>query len=121
MVIPGAEIKRGEIYWINWNPGRGSEQAGIRPALIIQNNIGNRTSTTTIIAALTTAINKTYPFLVPVTAKESGLPKDSMINLATVMTVAQSRLEGRCGQLNESKMAEVDSAIHVSLGLPEDR
>lgn len=121
MVIPRAEIKRGEIYRVNWNPGRGSEQAGIRPALIIQNDVGNRTSPTTIIAALTTAINKAYPFLVPITAKESGLPKDSMVNLATIMTVAQSRLEGRCGQLNESKMAEVDSAIRVSLGLTKDR
>lgn len=57
------DIRRGEIYWVNWNPGRGSEQSGLRPALVIQNDIGNKFSPTTIVAALTTAVEKSYPFL----------------------------------------------------------
>lgn len=111
------EIKRGEIYWVNWNPARGSEQSGLRPALIIQNDTGNRLSPTTIIAALTTAMERSYPFTVKVTAKESGLPKDSTVNLAVIMTMDKTRLAEKCGQLNEAKMAEVSEAIKVSLGM----
>lgn len=111
------EVKRGEIYWVDWNPGRGSEQGGLRPALVIQNDIGNRYSPTTIVAALTTAAEKPYPFLVKVTAKESDLPKDSTANLAVIMTVDKSRLTDKCGELSEAKMAEVDKAIKASLGL----
>ncbi len=112
-----AEKKRGEIYWVNWNPGRGSEQRGLRPALVIQNDVGNRYSPTTIIAALTTAINKPYPFMVKVTARESGLPKDSTVNLAVIMTVDRARLTDKCGELGEAKMAEINAAIRASLGL----
>ncbi len=111
------EVKRGEIYWVDWNPGRGSEQSGLRPALVIQNDIGNKFSPTTIVAALTTAIEKPYPFLVRVTAKEGGLPKDSSVNLAVIITVDKTRLRDKCGELSEDKMAEVDKAIKASLGL----
>ena len=111
------EIKRGEIYWVNWNPGRGSEQSGLRPALVIQNDVGNKYSTTTIVAALTTAIEKHYPFTVKVTAKESGLPKDSTVNLAAIMTIDKTRLQDKCGELSKSKMNEVDEAIKASLGI----
>ena len=114
--MPG-DIKRGEIYWVDWNPGRGSEQSGLRPALVIQNDIGNKYSPTTIVAALTTAIEKPYPFLVKITAKESGLPKNSTINLAVIMTVDKARLTDKCGELGETKMAEVDEAIMASLNL----
>ncbi len=111
------EIKRGEIYWVDWNPGRGSEQSGLRPALVIQNDIGNKYSPTTIVAALTSAVERSYPFLVKVTTKESGLPKDSTVNLAAIMTVDKTRLTDRCGELSEAKMAEVNEAIKASLGL----
>ena len=114
------EIRRGEIHWVDWNPGRGSEQSGLSPALIIQNDIGNKYSPTTIIAALTTAIEKSYPFLVKVTAKESGLPKDSTVNFAAIMTIDKTRLTRKCGKLSESKMAEVNKAIIASLGLITD-
>lgn len=114
--MPG-DIKRGEIYWIDWNPSRGSEQSGLRPALVIQNDIGNKFSSTTIVAALTTAIEKSYPFLVKITAKESGLPKDSTVNLATIMTIDKTRLAGKCGELSEAKMSEVNEAIGASLSL----
>lgn len=111
------EIKRGEIYWVNWNPGRGSEQSGLRPALIIQNDTGNKYSPTTIVSALTTALDKPYPFLVKVKAKESGLPKDSLINLAIIMTIDKARLIEKCGELSEAKIAEVNEAIKTSLGI----
>jgi mRNA interferase MazF len=111
------DIKRGEIYWIDWNPGRGSEQSGLRPALIIQNDVGNKYSSTTIIAALTTTIQKPYPFTVNIKAKESRLPKDSMINLSQIMTIDKIRLVDKCGELNETKMAEVNEAIKASLGI----
>ena len=111
------DIKRGEIYWVDWNPGRGSEQSGLRPALVIQNDIGNRYSPTTIVAALTTAVEKQYPFLVKITARESGLPKDSTVNLAAIMTIDKTRLTEKCGELSEAKMNEVSEAIKVSLGL----
>jgi len=111
------EIKRGEIYWVDWNPGRGSEQKGLRPALVIQNDIGNKYSPTVIIAALTTAMEKSYPFMVKVTAGESGLPKDSTINLAVIMTIDKTRLTGKCGELSEAKTAEVNKAIKASLGI----
>ena len=111
------KIKRGEIYWVNWNPSRGSEQKGIRPALVIQNDIGNEYSPTTIVAALTTAMEKQYPFTVNVTFQESGLPKDSTINLSTIMTIDKIRLATKCGELDQTKMLEVDQAILTSLGL----
>lgn len=111
------ELRRGEIYWVDWNPARGSEQSGLRPALVIQNDIGNRYSPTTIVAALTTAAGKPYPFLVRVSAGESGLPKDSTVNLAVILTIDKARLIDKCGELGEEKMAEVDRAIKASLGL----
>lgn len=110
-------IRRGEIYWVNWNPGRGSEQSGFRPALVIQNDIGNSFSPTTIVAALTTAFDKSYPFLVRITVEESGLPKDSTINLSTIMTIDKTRLTDKCGELDEARMSEVNRAIKASLGL----
>lgn len=111
------KIKRGEIYWVNWNPSRSSEQKGIRPALIIQNDIGNEYSPTTIIASLSTAMQKQYPFTVNITSQESGLPKDSTINLSTIMTIDKTRLTDKCGELDQSRMFEVDQAIMTSLGL----
>jgi len=111
------DIRRGEIYWVNWSPGRGSEQGGLRPALVIQNDIGNKFSPTTIVAALTTAVEKPYPFLVRVTAKESGLPRDSTVNLAVILTIDKTRLTRKCGELSEAKMSEVAESIKASLGM----
>jgi len=111
------ETKRGEIYWVDWSPGRGSEQSGLRPALIIQNDVGNRFSPTTIVAAITTAPSRTYPFTVNITASESGLPRDSVINLAVILTIDQTRLRDKCGELSPVKKAEVDMAIKASLAL----
>ena len=111
------DIKRGEIYWVDWSPSRGSEQSGLRPALVVQNDVGNKFSPTTIVAALTTALEKPYPFLIKVTAKESGLPKDSTVNLAVILTIDKTRLRNKCGELSDAKMLEVNEAIKASLGL----
>jgi len=111
------EVKRGEIYWVDWNPSRGSEQAGNRPALVIQNDIGNKYSPTTIVAACTTAQAKSYPFVVFFTAKESGLPKGGSVNLAQMITIDKSRLRDKAGELTAETMNEVDEAVKSSLGL----
>ena len=110
-------IKRGEIYWVDWEKGKGSEQSGVRPALIIQNDTGNRVSPNTIVASLTTAPNKPYPFLVEFTSPEMGLDKDGAVDLASIMTVSKTRLSEKCGQLSQRKMAEVNEAIKTSLAL----
>lgn len=85
-------IKRGEIYNVDFSPARGSEQAGIRPALIIQNDIGNQYSSTTIVAAITSQKKKSYPFHVNFTATESELEQDSVVLLEQILTIDQSRL-----------------------------
>jgi len=110
-------VQRGELYSVNWNPARGSEQAGERPALIIQNDSGNKISPTTIVAACSTAPKKPYPFLVHITRRESGLPEDCTIDLAVIITIDKSRLVRKLGWLSKEKMLEVDAAIKVSLGL----
>ncbi|MDP6510290.1 MAG: type II toxin-antitoxin system PemK/MazF family toxin [Dehalococcoidia bacterium] len=111
------EVRRGEIYWVDWNPARGSDQSGTRPALVIQNDIGNRFSPNTIVASVTTAPTKLYPFMVRITPGESGLSEDSIADLESIMTVSKSRLQGVCGRLGEVKMAKVDKAICNSLAL----
>ena len=113
----GMEIKRGEIYWVDWSPGRGSEQLGLRPALVIQNDTGNKFGPTTIVAALTTATEKPYPFLVKCAAAESGLSKDGTVNLAAIITLDKAQLVKKAGELSADKMAEVDAAIRASLGV----
>ena len=109
-------IKRGEIYIVDFNPARGSEQAGHRPALIIQNDVGNRYSPTTIIATITTA-EKDYPFTVSVKSESSGLVKNSIVNLAQILTIDKERLLKKVGNLDQEHMAQVDQAIKISLGI----
>ena len=101
---------------VNFNPNRGSEQKGIRPALIIQNDIGNRYASTTILAAVTTTIKK-YPVTVLVSKGEGGLKENSMVNLAQILTVDKARLMRNLGELSEDKMREVDKSIKISLAL----
>lgn len=112
-------MKRGEIYWVDWGKGKGSEQAGIRPALIIQNDRGNKLSPNTIIASCTTALNAPYPFLVHYTSEESGMDKGGTVDLGSIQTISKERLTDKCGQLDATKMEEVDEAIKVSLGLED--
>lgn len=110
------EIRRGEIYWVDWNPGRGSEQVGIRPALVIQNDIGNKVSPITIVAAISKSI-QIYPINVEIKSSESGLDKDSAVKLNQIRTIDKSRLIKKLGKLDPSKMGAVKSALVLSLGL----
>ena len=108
--------RRGEIWLVNFNPGRGSEQKVVRPALIVQNDIGNQYAATTIVAAITTTLRK-YPVTVLLNRNEGGLKESSMVNLAQVLTLDKTRLMKRLGSVKAEKLREVDMAIRVSLGL----
>jgi mRNA interferase MazF len=123
-------VRRGEIYWVAFDPVKGSEQGGFRPALVVQNDTGNRYGQTTVVVAITRTIPpKQYPFTVIVDAKESGLPDRSTINCAQMATIQQrgeasrirpSRGESEIrpiGKLGVTKMREVDQALRYNLGL----
>jgi mRNA interferase MazF len=108
--------KRGEIWIVNWNPARGSEQAGRRPALIVQNDIGNEKSPTTIITAISSTV-RIYPMNVEVRPPAGGLERASSIKTSQILTISKERLEKRLGRLSVDKMDEVDRAIKLSLSL----
>ena len=111
-------IKRGEIYWLRLAETTGSEQAGMRPALVVQNDVGNSTSPTTIVATITSQRRRhSYPFHVRFTSQESGLRLDGIVMCEQIQTVDQTRLGELIGQLRYEKMQEVDLALHHSLGL----
>lgn len=111
-------IRRGEIYYAELNPVVGSEQGGTRPVLVIQNDIGNQYSPTTIIAAITSQISKAkLPTHVEVTARRSGLERDSVILTEQIRTVDKSRLKEKVTVLDEETMTRVGQAIEISLGL----
>ncbi len=110
-------MKRGEIYKADLDPVLGSEQGGIRPVLIIQNDVGNLHSPTVIVAAITSRMKKPkLPTHVPITAEESGLNKESLILLEQVRTLEKQRLQKRLGQVDRQVMDRVDKALCVSLG-----
>ena len=106
--------RRGEVWIVNFSPGRGSEQRGLRPALVIQNDVGNPYAATTIVAALTSTI-KVYPVTVEHKGGEAGLKEPSMVNLAQILTIDKSRLQRRLGVLARERVDMVDAAIKVSL------
>ncbi|MBQ1501011.1 MAG: type II toxin-antitoxin system PemK/MazF family toxin [Firmicutes bacterium] len=111
-------VSRGEIYFAELNPVQGSEQGGVRPVLIIQNDIGNTYSPTTIILAITSRLNKArLPTHVTLPAQESGLKKDSVILAEQVRTIDKSRLRQKVATLKEPTMARIENAVAVSIGL----
>jgi mRNA interferase MazF len=111
-------VKRGDIYYADLSPVVGSEQGGLRPVLIIQNDVGNRYSPTVIAAAITSRLSKTrLPTHIDVFADRVGLVKDSVILLEQVRTLDKRRLKEKMGHLDESIMARVNRAIAVSVGL----
>ena len=112
--MKGLTPRRGEVWLGNFNPGRGSEQKGIRPALVIQKDTGNIYASTTIVAAITSTI-KEFPVTVALSASEGGLKQRSMVNLAQLLTIDKGRLQKRLGNLSDSAMEHVDEAIRVSL------
>ena len=114
--MKGQALSRGEIWLVNFNPGRGSEQTGIRPALVIQNDVGNRYAATTIVAAITATLKK-YPVTVLLDPHEGGLDRPSMVNLTQILTLEKSRLVRKLGAIPQARLREVDAALLISLGI----
>ena len=123
-------VKRGEIYWVEFDPVKGSEQSGLRPALVVQNDVGNEHSPTTIVAAITRTLPPVpYPFIVVIEPEESGLPERSAVNCAQLATIQQLPPTGRLcpprgeravrpiGRLSPTKMTEVERALCYSLAI----
>ena len=109
--------KRGDIYYAVLSPVVGSEQGGVRPVLIVQNDVGNKYSPTIIAAAVTSKINKAkLPTHIELPKSAYGLVKDSVILLEQIRTLDKRRLKERIGELNENTMHRVDKAILISLG-----
>lgn len=111
-------IKRGEIYYADLSPVVGSEQGGVRPVLIVQNDIGNKFSPTVIAAAITSQKDKSaLPTHIEVDAINCGLAKDSVVLLEQVRTIDKRRLKEKMGSLDTADMGKVDHALSVSFGL----
>lgn len=111
-------VKRGDIYYADLSPVVGSEQGGVRPVLIVQNDVGNKYSPTVIAAAITSQINKAkMPTHIELSAKEYGLNKDSVILLEQIRTIDKKRLREKIGRLDETLMASVNGALSISFGL----
>lgn len=108
--------KRGEVWLVNWNPARGSEQAGMRPALVIQNDIGNEKAPTTIVAAISGSV-RLYPMNVLLEPPQGGLNRPSIVKTSQILTITRDRLEKRLGQVDAACMGEVDRALRLSLAL----
>ena len=113
-----SEIRRGDLYYADLSPVVGSEQGGVRPVLVIQNNIGNKYSPTIIIAAITSQINKAkLPTHIEISANEYGLNKDSVILLEQIRTIDNKRLREKIGCLDKNMMLKIDNSLQISLGL----
>jgi len=111
-------IKRGEIYYADLSPVIGSEQGGMRPVLIVQNDVGNKHSPTVIAAAITSQKEKSkLPTHIALTSQGCGLAKDSVVLLEQVRTLDKKRLKERMGELDRTSMTRVDNALSVSFGL----
>jgi mRNA interferase MazF len=113
-------VKRGDVYFADLSPVVGSEQGGVRPVLVIQNDIGNRFSPTVIVAAITAQIQKAkLPTHVEIDAKRYGFERDSVILLEQIRTIDKQRLTDKITHLDDEMMEKVDEALQVSLGLIE--
>lgn len=111
-------VKRGDIYFADLSPVVGSEQGGVRPVLIIQNDVGNKYSPTVIVAAITSQIQKAkLPTHVEITAKEHGLDRDSVVLLEQIRTIDKQRLNERITHLVPELMKRVSEALQISIGL----
>ncbi len=111
-------IKRGDIFYADLSPVVGSEQGGIRPVIILQNDVGNRYSPTVIVSAITSQINKAkLPTHVEISSEEYGLNKDSVVLLEQVRTLDKRRLKEKIGHMTDEDMIKVDIALKISLDL----
>lgn len=113
-------VKRGEIFYADLSPVIGSEQGGIRPVIIIQNDIGNRYSPTVVVAAITSKINKAkLPTHVEISSEEYGLNRDSVVLLEQIRTLDKRRLKEKIGHMTEGDMRKVNKALIISLDLDD--
>lgn len=113
-------VKRGDVYFADLSPVVGSEQGGVRPVLVIQNDIGNRFSPTVIVAAITAQIQKAkLPTHVEIDAKRYGFERDSVILLEQIRTIDKQRLTDKITHLDDEMMEKVDYALEISIGLIE--
>lgn len=111
-------IRRGDIYYADLSPVVGSEQGGLRPVLIVQNDVGNKYSPTVIAAAITSKMGKArLPTHIDIPGNDAGLSKDSVILLEQMRTIDKKRLKEKMGHLDDGTMSSVNNAIQVSLGL----
>ncbi len=111
-------VKRGDIYYADLSPVVGSEQGGVRPVLIIQNDVGNRYSPTVIATAITSQINKAkMPTHIELDANEYGLSKDSVVLAEQIRTIDKRRLKEKIGHIDEELMTRVNEALEISFGL----
>lgn len=111
-------VNRGEVWYADLSPSKGSEQGGMRPVLVIQNNIGNKHAPTTIVAPITSKLTKhLLPTHVALDKGEGGLRAESIVLMEQIRVVDKSRLLQKLGMLDSEKMAEIDKAIKISLGV----
>ena len=115
-LLGGRMIKRGELYYADLSPVVGSEQGGVRPVLVVQNDIGNKYSPTVIAAAVTSKINKAkLPTHIELSAEDYGLIKDSVVLLEQIRTIDKKRLKKCIGYLDPQEMKAIDQKIRISL------
>ncbi len=110
-------VTKGDVVWVGFGSARGSEPEGRRPALVVQNDVGNMHSPNTIVVAITTRAIKKYPVNVVVEPDESGLPHRSMVDCSLVLTIAKERILDKAGTLGATTIADVDAALKTSLAL----
>jgi len=116
--VLGMNVSRGDIFYADLTPVVGCEQGGVRPTLIIQNDIGNRYSPTVIVAAITSRMEKNpLPTHVPLTGEQIGLRQNSVVMLEQIRTIDRSRLRAYLGRIGDECLRNVDEALGVSLGL----
>ena len=111
-------VKRGDIFYADLSPVVGSEQGGVRPVLVVQNDIGNKYSPTVIVAAVTSQINKAkMPTHIELSANEYGLSKDSVVLMEQIRTIDKKRLKEKIGHMDEELQYAIDEALRISFGL----
>ncbi len=111
-------VKRGDIFYADLSPVVGSEQGGVRPVLVVQNDIGNKYSPTVIVAAVTSQINKAkMPTHIELSANEYGLSKDSVVLMEQIRTIDKKRLKEKIGHMDEELQYSIDEALRISFGL----
>ncbi len=111
-------VKRGDVYYADLSPVIGSEQGGVRPVLIVQNDIGNRYSPTVIVSAITSQINKAkLPTHIEISSEDFSLPKDSVVLLEQIRTIDKKRLKEKIGRFDKNLMGVVDDCLKISFGL----